>query len=66
MEDMPPSAWQQAAKIYCDLYNQRFTVKDSDILIAAFAMANGYTLVTNNTSDFENMTGLLLVDWMKL
>ena len=27
MEDMPPSAWQQAAEIYRDLYNQQFTVK---------------------------------------
>jgi len=65
LEDMPSLAWTRAAHIYAELYNKRFTVKDSDILIAAFCMVNNYTLVTNNTKDFENMNGLQLVDWVK-
>jgi len=62
--EMTAAAWTKAAEIYADLYAQRFTVKDSDIVIAAFCMANGYTLVTNNTKDFVNMNGLRFVDWV--
>jgi len=36
-----------------------------DILIGAFCIKNGYTLVTNNTDDFKNMNGIKLVDWTK-
>ena len=62
--EMTATAWRKAAEIYAGLYAKRFTVKDSDIVIAAFCIANSYTLVTNNTKDFENMDGLLFVDWV--
>jgi len=62
---MTIAAWKYAAQIYAELYVKRFTVKDSDILIAAFCIANGYILVTNNTKDFENIDGLQMVDWVQ-
>lgn len=52
-----------AARIYAELYIKRLTVKDADILIAAFCIVNDYTLVTDNTKDFENMDGLQYINW---
>jgi predicted nucleic acid-binding protein len=63
--EMTATTWRKAAEIYASLYIKRFTVKDSDIVIAAFCIVNGYTLVTNNTKDFENMDGLLYIDWVE-
>jgi predicted nucleic acid-binding protein len=57
--------WATAAKVYAELYKKRLTVGENDIQIAAFCLHNGYTLVTNNTDDFKNVTGLKLVDWTK-
>lgn len=64
LEDMPPLAWVRAAHIYAELYSKRFTVKDADIIIAAFCLIKGYTLATNNTADFENIDGLFIEDWV--
>jgi predicted nucleic acid-binding protein len=57
--------WATAAKVYAEIYNKHLTVGENDIQIAAFTMYNGYTLVTNNTDDFKNITGLQFVDWTK-
>jgi tRNA(fMet)-specific endonuclease VapC len=35
-----------------------------DMLIAAHAKALGYTLVTNNTREFERVSGLAIEDWL--
>ena len=63
--EMKSETWELAADIYADLRRSGYTVGDADILIAAFCMIDGYTLVTNNTKDFENIDGLRLVDWTK-
>jgi tRNA(fMet)-specific endonuclease VapC len=34
-----------------------------DMLIAAIAIANDCTLITHNTSEFRNVSGLALEDW---
>ena len=62
--EMTVHSWQIAAEIYAELYHKRLTVKDSDIVIAAFCIENDYTLVTNNTSDFINIKDIKLVDWV--
>ena len=62
--EMSRSVWVRAASLYSDLRHSGFTVGDADILIAAFCIENGYTLVTNNAKDFMNMTGLYVVDWV--
>ena len=62
--EMTAIAWTRAASIYADLRRAGYTVGDADILIAAFCIVNGYTLVTNNTKDFENIDELLMVDWV--
>ena len=62
--EMNRGIWLRAAGLYSDLRRKSFTVGDADILIAAFCLEHGYTLVTNNTKDFINIDGLVLVDWL--
>ena len=61
--EMTVEGWERAAQIYAELYAKRLTVKDADILIAAFCIVNSYTLITSNTKDFENIDGLQIIDW---
>jgi tRNA(fMet)-specific endonuclease VapC len=35
-----------------------------DLMIASVALANDLTLVTNNTTHFQNVSGLRLEDWL--
>lgn len=69
LEDFPigeisPSVWYRAAEIYAELQSKgKRSEDDADLLIAAFCLINNYTLVTNNTKDFENIEGLKIVDW---
>lgn len=35
----------------------------NDLLIAAIALANNATLVTHNTTEFNRVPGLTIVDW---
>ena len=54
-----------AARIKANLVKQGIPLgdKDADILISACCMANDYTLVTDNVSDFERIEGLKFVNW---
>ena len=36
----------------------------NDMMIAAHAKSLGYTLITNNTKEFERVEGLLLENWV--
>ena len=60
-----PHTWKKAEEVYAELYNKGFTIGEIDIIIAAFCLLYDYTLVTNNTKDFENIDGLKLADWTK-
>ena len=53
----------KAAEIRADLEERGLPIgnKDADIFIAAHCIINGYTLVTDNTSDFERIEGLKIV-----
>jgi tRNA(fMet)-specific endonuclease VapC len=57
-------ALDQAAKIYANLRKAGQLIEDADILIAAIALVNDMTLVTNNTSHFSRIAGLQLEDWL--
>jgi len=61
--EMDIFVWERALDVYKELYRKGFTVGELDILIAAFCLAYDLTLVTNNTKDFENIDGLVIVDW---
>ena len=53
----------EGARVYAALRKQGRPIEDADILIAAFCIGNGYTLVTNNIRHFEGINGLRLADW---
>lgn len=54
---------QTAARIRADLERQGTPIGPYDLLIAGQALANGFTLVTNKTSEFKRVTGLKLESW---
>lgn len=39
-------------------------IPDMDAMIAATALVHNLTLVTHNTTDFQSIAGLQLVDWL--
>ncbi len=56
--------WEKAIYVYAALSQiGKPTGDDGDVLIAAFCLVNGYTLVTNNRGHFEHINGLNIVDW---
>jgi predicted nucleic acid-binding protein len=61
--EMTLEAYDEASRQYASLRQIGRPTGDADILIAAFCLVNGYTLVTNNTKHFEHIKGLQLVDW---
>ena len=61
--DMPNAVWEQAADIYIALKQKGQLIGDADILIAAYCIANDYTLVTDNTNDFNRIDGLNFINW---
>jgi len=60
---MPNIVWEKAVDIYIALKQKGQLIGDADILIAAYCICNGYTLVTDNTNDFARIAGLELTNW---
>ena len=63
--DMCLSAWEIAADIWAETKKSGKTIDDTDILIAAFCMANGFVLVTDNIKHFERIDGLRFENWLR-
>ena len=55
-----------AADIYANRKKAGRPMGDSDLLIAASCIARGYKLVTNNTTHFNELSNLQLVNWAEL
>jgi tRNA(fMet)-specific endonuclease VapC len=53
----------QAAEIHADLHRSGRLISEADILIAATALTHDLTLVTENSSHFERITGLRVESW---
>lgn len=51
--------------IKAELRRQGNLIEDFDLLLAATALANDLTLVTNNTGHFERVPGLTLSNWAR-
>lgn len=50
----------------CVNLRRRRKIKTPDALIAATALANGFTIITNNEKDFANIKGLKIINPYKL
>lgn len=50
-------------RIRADLERAGMVIGPNDLLIAAIAVANGLTLVTANTREFERVIGLGIENW---
>lgn len=55
---------REAADIRAHLKRQGTPIGPYDVLIAAQARRSGATLVTVNTSEFERVPGLVVVNWV--
>ena len=53
--EMPADVWNKATEIYIALKQKGQLIGDTDILIAAYCLANNYTLVTSNTKDLKGL-----------
>jgi len=54
------------AIIHCVNIRRNKKIKTPDAIIAATALAHGYTLITNNEKDFSNIEGLKIVNPFKV
>ena len=63
--DINLSVLDAAADIHASLRRIGRVTEDADILIAAFCVTHGYTLVTHNTRHFEDIDGLHVEDWVE-
>ena len=52
------------AELKANLWDRGERIEELDMLIASVALANGLTLVTNNTRHYQRMAGLALENWM--
>jgi len=59
----PPAAALVYGKIRADLERAGRVIGAYDMLIAAHALAQGLTLVTNNTGEFARIKNLSLENW---
>jgi predicted nucleic acid-binding protein len=64
MEGMEAEMFVVAAKEHARLKKAGYTLDDADVFIAAYCMANRYTLITNNTKHFKHFEGLALSNWI--
>lgn len=56
-------AWR-FGEVQADLMDRGLQAPDLDLLIGATALVYGHTVVSHNTSDFQNIPGLTVVDWL--
>jgi tRNA(fMet)-specific endonuclease VapC len=54
---------EEYGRIRAHLASQGTPIGPNDLLIASIALAHRLTLVTNNTSEFTRVPGLILDDW---
>ena len=55
---------EKAAEIYAYLKKDGNLIEDADILMAAIAIVEDLTLVTNNTVHFQRVKGLSIDNWL--
>ena len=62
--DFDAACAEQFGRLQASLLGQGISTSTTDLMIASVAVVHDLTLVTHNTSDFENIAGLRLADWL--
>jgi tRNA(fMet)-specific endonuclease VapC len=57
------AAAEHYVRIRADLAAKGRPIGPNDLMIAAIALANRFTLVTHNTREFGRVAGLIVEDW---
>ena len=57
------AAAEAYGRLRAELARRGMPIGPNDLMIAAIALAYGFTLVTHNTSEFSRVPGLRLEDW---
>jgi len=65
IQDLTVDDMNTAASIYAHHKRIGKLIDDSDLLISAQCVTQGYMLITHNTKHFKDVDGLQLVDWMQ-
>jgi tRNA(fMet)-specific endonuclease VapC len=60
-----PSIMETYAEIKAALYNKGKPSDDMDLIIAATALVNNFTLVTNSERHFSEIQGLKIENWTR-
>ena len=63
IEELNEGVMEIFANIKATMFNQGMRIEDMDLFIAATAIYNDLTLVTNNTKHFEKVPYLKLENW---
>lgn len=62
---LPMSAAEHYGHVRASLQRQGLPIGNNDLWLAAHALAEGWTLVTNNTREFSRVPGLRLENWVE-
>lgn len=65
IENLNEGVMEVFADVKEKMFEKGIRIEDMDLLIAATAIYNELTLVTNNTKHFENVPNLKLENWKK-
>lgn len=63
IEKLSEGVMEVFADIKAKMYDRGIRIEDMDLFIAATAIYNDLTLVTNNTKHFENIPELKIENW---
>ena len=61
---LPLAAAEHHGRVRAALQKQGLPIGNNDLWLAAHALAEGWTLVTNNTQEFSRVPGLLIDNWV--
>ena len=65
IEELNEGVMEVFADIKAKMFEKGIRIEDMDLLIAATAIYNELTLVTNNTKHFENIPNLKIENWKR-
>jgi tRNA(fMet)-specific endonuclease VapC len=61
---LPMAAAEHYGHVRASLHRPGMPSGNNDLWLAAHALAEGWTLVTNNTREFERVPGLRVENWV--